>query len=73
MVPRPEAAPADTGQEARLRQRYDALVVDRVAMVGYRTSKTFITAGMLLAVSVGLFVLHWRWMRRLSGSGPAAG
>ena len=65
--PRSEAVVADTAS-AKLRTRYDALVADRVAAMQYRTSKTLFTSGMLLILSVVLFLTHWRWMRRFSAS-----
>jgi hypothetical protein len=66
------SAQPDTVSEATLRRRYDALVADRLASVRYRTSKTFTTHGVLLLICLGLFVFHWRWVRRLNGTGGAA-
>ena len=68
-----EATPSDPNQAARrdtiptavLRQRYDALVADRIATTRYQTGKTLTTSGILLLVAIGLFVFHWRWARRL--------
>ncbi len=62
----------DTASDATLRRRYDALVADRIASTRYRSSKSMITSGILLLISLGLFVFHWRWVRRLNGARPAA-
>lgn len=68
MMGRSETADPDTASEATLRRRYDALVADRMAATAYRTSKTFLSSGIMLLVAVLLFIFHWRWVRRLSAS-----
>ena len=70
--PRPVEAPVDTTSEATHRARYDALVADRLAASRYRTSKTMVTSGALLLLSVVLFLVHWRWVRWLQPSATAA-
>lgn len=62
--PQGEVQP-DTASEATLRRRYDALVEERLDATTYRTTKAFITSGFLLVVSAALFLLHWRWVRRV--------
>lgn len=64
-------APSDTASTATLRQRYDALVADRIATTRYRTSKTLVTYSALLLIAAGLFAFHWRWVRRLANGGAA--
>lgn len=71
MFDRSGAAQPDTISEATLRRRYDALVADRLAIVRYRTSKTFTTSGALLLICLGLFTFHWRWVRRLNSTSGA--
>jgi hypothetical protein len=66
------SAQPDTVSEVTLRRRYEALVADRLASVRYRTSKTFTTSSALLLICLGLFVFHWRWVRRLNSAGTAA-
>ena len=61
----------DTASDATLRQRYDALVADRVAATRYKTAKTLTTSTIMLLLSLVLFVLHWRWVRRLNGAAHA--
>lgn len=60
--------PADTASEGTLRQRYDALVADRLAATRYRTSKALITSGVLLIFAAALFVSHWRWLKRVGNA-----
>jgi hypothetical protein len=63
----------DTVSAAALRQRYDALVADRIVTTRYRTGRTLMTHGILLLVAIGLFAFHWRWVRRLNGATSSAG
>jgi hypothetical protein len=72
MFDRGDATPPDTMSEATLRQQYDALVADRTASTRYRSAKSLTTSGILLLIAVGLFALHWRWVRRLNGARAAA-
>lgn len=66
-VPSEQATPSDDV----LRGRYDALVADRLAATRYRTTKTFLTSGILFLLSAALFITHWRWLRRLgAGTRP---
>jgi hypothetical protein len=65
-----EARP-DTASEATLRKRYDALREDRISRVQFQAWKGIVTSGLLAIISVVLFVLHWRWMKRLGA--PEAG
>jgi hypothetical protein len=67
-----EAATPDTASDATLQRRYDALVADRLAASSYRTSKTFVTSGIMFVVSAILFLVHWRWLRRMPGPGTTA-
>jgi hypothetical protein len=46
-------------------------VSDRLAHVRYDTSKSLVTNALLLLVAIVLFVLHWRWLRRMNGAAPA--
>lgn len=65
------AAP-DTLTDAALRQTYGALVANRVSQVQFDTAKTLGTNGLLLLLSVGLFTVHWWWVRRLREPEAAA-
>lgn len=68
MMGRPDALAPDTASESTLRARYDALVADRAAGTRYRTSKAFVSGGVLLVLALALFLVHWRWMRRLNAA-----
>ncbi len=59
-----EPARVDTLSDAVLRSRYVALVADRRAATTYRTSKTFVSGGVMLALALALFGGHWRWLRK---------
>ena len=56
----------DTTSEESMRRRYTGLVEGRRAATMYRTSKSFVTHGVLIVVALALFVVHWRWLGRLS-------
>jgi hypothetical protein len=55
----------DTLTDAALRQTYNALVTNRSSQVRFETAKTLGTSGLLVLLSMGLFALHWWWVRRL--------
>jgi hypothetical protein len=65
-----EARP-DTASEATLRKRYEAMREDRISRVRFQSWKAITTSGLLLIISVVLFVLHWRWMRKLGSAAEA--
>ncbi len=62
----------DTTSEVTLRRRYEDLRQQRILRMRFEASKALVTSGLLLVISVVLFVLHWRWMKRL-GAAPEAG
>lgn len=68
-----EATRRDTLPDSVLRPRYDALVADRILTTRYQTGKTLTTSAILLLVAIGLFVFHWRWVRRLNGAATSGG
>ncbi len=61
----------DTTSEATLRRRYEALRTDHIARVRFQAWKAIVTSGLLLLISVVLFVWHWRWMKRLGAAAEA--
>jgi hypothetical protein len=61
------AVAADTTPERILRQRYEALRNDRVAQTIVRAHRALVTNSMGLLLAIGLFVIHWRWVRKLGG------
>ncbi|HUP87778.1 MAG TPA: hypothetical protein VM100_00355, partial [Longimicrobiales bacterium] len=60
----PERPGPDTASDATLRSRYEGLRQDRIAATMYRTSKAFVTGGVMLLVAVILFLIHWKWLGR---------
>jgi hypothetical protein len=57
--------------EAELRRRFEALRLDRTERNRYQAQRSLVTSGLLSLIAAGLFLLHWRWLRRL-GDGFAA-
>jgi hypothetical protein len=57
----------DTTPERILRQRYEALRNDRVERVIVRAHRALLTDSFGLLLAIVLFVIHWRWVRRLGG------
>ncbi len=66
-------AQVDTASETTLRKRYEALRADRISRVQFDAWKGIVTSGLLAIISIILFVLHWRWMKRLGAAGEASG
>lgn len=62
----------DTLSEATLRVRYEAARADRIARVRFQSWKALTTSGLLLVISVVLFVVHWRWMKKVGGASESA-
>ena len=56
----------DSVPEATLRQMYQEDRTDRVDTVRFRALKSFVGAFLLLIVSIVLFTIHWKWLRRQS-------
>ena len=61
------AQPAATEalSDSVLHARYEALRADRIVQRSFRARKGLVTDTVLLLVAIGLFVSHWRWLRRL--------
>jgi hypothetical protein len=57
-------AGADTLSTAELRGRYEALRADHIARVSFEATQGLVKHGLLIALSIALFVSHWRWLRR---------
>jgi hypothetical protein len=67
-----EARP-DTLSVATLRNRYEAMRADRISRVRFQSWKAITTSGLLLIISVVLFVVHWRWLRKVGRAAEAGG
>ena len=56
-------AKPDTLSDAELRRLYDAEREQAIGNVRFRAMRTLIGSGLLIAVAVILFVIHWRWLK----------
>ncbi|HEY2898888.1 MAG TPA: hypothetical protein VGJ12_17235 [Gemmatimonadaceae bacterium] len=59
---------ADSTPEPILRKRYEALRNDHVERAIVRAHRGLVTNTFGLLLAIVLFVIHWRWVRRLGGS-----
>jgi hypothetical protein len=57
---REEPPPSDE----ELRRRYEALRADQIASNLFDARRSLVRNGILLTLALGLFVGHWRWLRR---------
>lgn len=75
VMPGQTVAP-DTTPEPVLRARYEALRADRIAANSFQARRGLATSGLSLLLALGLFVVHWRWLRPRTvapvGGGDAA-
>jgi hypothetical protein len=62
----PGAVAIDTASEATLKRRYTGLAEARRAATLHRTTKSFVTNGLLAAIALALFIVHWGWLGRMS-------
>jgi hypothetical protein len=61
-------APSDTPSTAELRTRYATLRAERIELGRFGASQRLAKFGLLILFAIGLFVLHWRWLRGLKDS-----
>ena len=54
----------DSIPDAELRQRYAAYRADRIAATQVAARQALVTQAISLVLALGLFVVHWRWLRR---------
>jgi TRAP-type C4-dicarboxylate transport system permease small subunit len=50
--------------EDELRRQYEALRQDRIASNRFAAMRGLVSGTLLLAFALGLFIGHWRWLRR---------
>lgn len=65
----PDRSLPDTASETTLRARYEVLRADHLTQRLFQARKGLVVQGLLLFVALGLFVVHWRWMKKLGGEG----
>ena len=58
------ATPAAAIPDEELRRRYEALRSDRIAQVQFRTRSGIVSSLAGLILASGIFLFHWRWLRR---------
>ena len=58
-----KTAPADSLSDTELRRLYEAEREQAIGNVRFRAMRSLIGSGLLILVSVVLFVVHWRWLR----------
>lgn len=63
-VPDARATPPDTLPTAELRQRYEALREDHLAVMTHQSTQRLVKHAFLLMVALLLFATHWAWARR---------
>jgi hypothetical protein len=59
----------DTLSDAEQHARYEALRSDRISQVRYRASQSFVSKGLVVVIAIVLFMVHWRWLQRVSRNG----
>ena len=63
-APDPGTAKMDTLAEPELRKRYETYRTDRIATTEVQARQSLVKNTVSLLLAVGLFVFHWRWLRR---------
>lgn len=61
-----KVARVDSVPETTLRQMYQEDRTDHIDTTRFRALKSLVSAFLLLVVSVVLFTIHWKWLRRQS-------
>jgi hypothetical protein len=59
-----EAPPEGPVTDEELRKQYEALRADQIASNLFDARRSLVRNGLLLVLALGLFVGHWRWLRR---------
>ena len=55
---------AATPTETELRQMFEDERLDQIGAVRFRAMKTLVTSALMTIIAIGLFLMHWRWLRR---------
>jgi hypothetical protein len=66
MMPDPVNAKIDTVPEAELRKRFEAIRADRIRQSKVEGQRSIIVSTISLLIAAGLFLFHWRWLRRIA-------
>ena len=57
-----------TPDDQTLRAMYEAAKNDKIQNVRHDANRTIVIDSILIVICIGLFVTHWRWLRKLSRS-----
>ena len=63
-MPYPQATPPAPVPEEELHKRYEALRADRIRRGIVNAQRDIVTSLLSLVLASGLFVFHWRWLKR---------
>jgi hypothetical protein len=63
-MPYPQTSPPPAIPEDELHKRYEALRADRIRRGTITAQRQIVTSLLSLFLSAGLFVFHWRWVKR---------
>lgn len=63
-MPYPQTTPPPAIPEEELHKRYEALRADRIRRGTITAQRQIVTSLLSLVLATGLFVFHWRWLKR---------
>ena len=55
---------ANEPNDTELRQAFEDERVEKTDTVRFRAMRTLVTSVLVMAFAIGLFLMHWRWLRR---------
>jgi hypothetical protein len=56
--------PVADSSGTELHKMFDAERADQIGNVHFRAMRSLVTAFLMIIISSGLFLMHWRWLRR---------
>lgn len=59
-------APRYTPDDDTLKRMYEAARADRIQSINARVRRTVVTNSVVILFGLGLFAVHWRWLRRMT-------
>jgi hypothetical protein len=59
-------APRYTPDDDTLKRMYDAARTDRIQSINARVRRTVVTNSVIIFFGIALFVIHWRWLTRMT-------
>jgi len=61
-----------TPDDQTLQSMYQAARTDRISQANHVAFRSIVTNGLIILISIILFIFHWFWMKRLSKTIPVA-